>query len=196
MNRKEAERVFALVAELKGDLRGRIVHQRWWLIWILAGVEMLVTCTITHALFSRGEERGWFYAVIWGIHIALIPVLIAVIQRRAGGSRTMVERQIWWIWATFIVSSASTAILNSALHLPLFYVTPTIALLASFAFAMMAMVVHLAFFAGTLLFFFMMILMAALPSLQFLIYGGAWFVTLTGLGLYYRPRAAIPSKPL
>ena len=105
MNRKEAEQVFALIAELKGDLHGRIVHERWWLIWILAGIEMLVTCTITHVLVSRGEVRGGVYAVIWGIHIALTPVLIALIQRKAGGSRTVVERQIWWIWGTFIFAS-------------------------------------------------------------------------------------------
>ncbi len=38
MERRDAERVFSLVAEIGGDLRGRIVSERWGLVWIVLGL--------------------------------------------------------------------------------------------------------------------------------------------------------------
>jgi len=35
MERTDAEKVFALIADIEGDIRGRIVSERWWLIWIV-----------------------------------------------------------------------------------------------------------------------------------------------------------------
>ena len=43
MERADAERVFALVADIGGDIRGRIVSERWWLVWIVMGVQIFIT---------------------------------------------------------------------------------------------------------------------------------------------------------
>lgn len=196
MERREAERVFALVADLQGDLQDRLVHERWWLIWILMGVEMLVTCSVTHWLFLRGERRLWVFVVVWAIHIALIPLVIFLVQRRAGGQRTRLERNIWWIWTTFIVCSCSTALMNSVIGLELFRAAPVVSLLAAFAFSMMGMVAHRAFALPAFLFLAVMVVMGLFPMMQFLVYGIAWFVTLLLLGLYYRPRGPVASRAL
>src|SRR5215831_7070244 len=112
MERKEAERVFALVAELGGDLRGRIVSERWWLIWILMGLQILITSIIMQVLLLNGEKSIMPFLLLWGVHVALIPPIIFFVHRRSGGQRTATETYIWWIWATFIIGATSVAIFN------------------------------------------------------------------------------------
>ncbi|MEM7531366.1 MAG: hypothetical protein AAF639_04260 [Chloroflexota bacterium] len=186
MERHEAEQILDLMANMRGDLREGLIYQRWWLIWIVAGVEMAITCTVTHLIHAGGERRGWVFAIIWAIHIGLIPLFIALIHRRAGGQRTITERNIWWIWTTFIICSLLTASLNWMMMLPLFGVAPAVSLLSAFAFAMMAMITSRAFLIGSGFFVVVMVAMTLQQDIQFLIYGGAWFVVLVFLGLYFR----------
>jgi hypothetical protein len=196
MERPDAERIFALVADLQGELRGRIVNDRWWLIWIVMGLQIPITCGITQWLIWHGEQRGIVFAGLWGLHVALMPVIIAFIHRRSGGVRTAAERCIWWIWTAFIICSSASAIVNSLLGLPLFYAASVIALLVAFSFAMMAMVVHLSFILGSVFFFIVTLLMCVFPHFQFVIYGSGWCVVLVSMGLYFRPQGISSRKPL
>jgi hypothetical protein len=186
MNRAGAERVFALVAELNGDLGGRIVSERWWLVWIVMGIQIAITTTLTQLLLWSGapDERSFF--ALWGLHVLLIPPIILFIHRRSGGQRTATERYIWWIWAAFIVCGSCIAVFNQLAGLPIFFTAPMLALLAAFAFAMMAMVTQPAFLAVSVIFLGVMAAMSLLPHIQFFVYGGAWMLILVTMGLYYR----------
>jgi hypothetical protein len=186
MERVDAERIFSLVAEIGGDLRGRIVSERWWLIWIVMGLQILLTNSITQFLLWSGEQRALVYIGLWGLHVLLIPPIIAFIHRRSGGQRTATETFIWWIWSTFIVAATGVGLFNQAVGLPLFFNAPLLGLLAAFAFSMMAMVTHRFFLLHALVFVLVMIAMGFFPQVQFLIYGVSWCAVLVTLGLYFR----------
>jgi hypothetical protein len=186
MERVDAERIFALVAEIGGDIRGRIVSERWWLIWIVMGLQILLTNCITQVLLWSGERRPLVYMGLWGLHILLIPPIIAFIHRRGGGQRTTTETFIWWIWATFIAAATGVGLFNQAAGLALFFNAPLLGLLAAFAFSMMAMVTHRFFLFHALIFVLVMIAMGLFPQVQFLIYGVSWCAVLVTLGLYFR----------
>lgn len=199
MKRADAERVFGLVAEIGGDLRGKVVSERWWLIWVLMGVEILITCSVTQLLVWSGETRLFAFVGLWGLHVALIPPIIFFVHRRAGGQRTATESYIWWIWASFIVCGSLVAVFNHAAGLPLFFTAPVLALLAAFAFSMMAMVTHRLFLLCAAFFLLVMVAMSLLPGVQFFIYGGSWFCVLAGLGVFFRAQRSYvphPSKAL
>jgi hypothetical protein len=186
MERIDAERVFALVAEIGGDIRGRIVSERWWLIWIVMGIQILLTCVCTQWLLWSGEHRSLVYIGLWGLHVVLIPPIIALIHRRSGGQRTATETFIWWIWTTFILAATSVGLFNQAVGLPLFFNAPVLGLLAAFAFSMMAMVTHRFFLVYALIFLAVMTAMSLFPHVQFLIYGFSWCIVLVALGIYFR----------
>jgi hypothetical protein len=197
MERQDAERVFTLVAELSGDLRGRIVSERWWLIWIVMGVENLLTSSITQWLLWRGETNTLVFVVVWGIHLALLPPIIALIHRNSGGQRTATELYIWWIWISFVVCGGVIALFNQLAGVPIFETAPIIALLAAFAYSVMAMVTHRFFLIYAVLFLAVMVAMSLARADQFLIFGGSWAVILISMGIYFRvTKGAHPGKRL
>jgi hypothetical protein len=186
MQRADTERIFALVAEIGGDIRGRIISERWWLVWIVLGVQILITTSITQLLLWSGESLPLVYFGLWGLHILFIPRVIFFIHRRSGGQHTATEMYIWWIWATFILTATSIGLLNQAVGLPLFFNAPVLGLLAAFAFSMMAMVTHRFFLLCAIVFMTVMFAMSLFPQVQFLIYGITWCVVLVALGIYFR----------
>ena len=186
MERADAERVFALVAEIGGDLRGRIIAERWWLVWIVIGIQILITNSITQLLLWNGERFPLVYFGLWGLSVLLIPPIIFFIHRRGGGQRTATEMYIWWIWMSFIVAATAVGLFNQAVGLPLFFTAPLLGLLAAFAFSIMAMVTHRFFLVYAFAFLAVMLAMGVFPHMQLLIYGGAWCIALVVLGIYFR----------
>jgi hypothetical protein len=196
VDRAAAERVFDLIADLRGDLRDRLVHERWWLVWIVMGLQIPISNAITQILISRGERRAGVHIIVWGVQVALVPLTIRLIHRRSGGRRSQRETFIWWIWTSFLLAACFVALLNTLLRLPIFFTAPIIPLLAAFGFSMMAMAVHRVFLLAAVFFVACVILMTLLPSVQFYIYGAAWFIVLEALGLYFRPRRVSESRAL
>jgi hypothetical protein len=197
IGRRDAERVFDLVAELGGDLRGRIASERWWLIWIVLGVQMLLTSSIMQWMLWRGETRALVFVALWAIHVALIPPIIFFIHRRGGGQRTATELYIWWIWTTFILCGGFVALFNQIAGLPIYFTAPVLPLLAASAFSTMAMVTHRFFLIYAILFLGVMVAMTLAREAQFLIFGGAWMVILVSMGIYFgATRTAHPGRRL
>lgn len=197
MERREAERVFALVAELGGDLRGRIVSERWWLVWMVMGIQIFITSSVTQWLLWQGETRTLVFVALWAIHVALIPPIIFFIHRRAGGQRTATELYIWWIWTSFIFCGGFLALFNQLAGLPIFFTAPILALLAAFSFSIMAMVTHRFFLIYGAVFLAVTAAMTVIREAQFVIYGGSWMVILVSMGLYFRlTRAAHDGRRL
>jgi hypothetical protein len=190
MERRDAELVFALVREIGGDLRGRVIHERWWLVWIVMGVQIAITATLTQWLLWSGETRLERFAAVWGVHIALLPLIVAVIHRKGGGQRTATEQYIWRIWGTFLVCSVGVAALERITGLPLFTSAPILAVLSAFAFSMLAMVTHPGFLACGGYFLLTALAMACRPQEQILIFGLAWAALLLGLGAWFRAHRA------
>jgi hypothetical protein len=184
MERANAERIFALLNDINGDLRGRVIPERWWLVWITMGVEILITSIITQLLRWSGEQSLEVYLAIWSVHVALIAPIIFYIHRRSGGQRTATETYIWWIWATYIVCSTIAAFFSQHVTEPTRSAAPLVALLAAFAFSMMAMISHRYYLAGAVIFIGVTFAMTLFPHVEFLIFGGVWFLVLISLGTY------------
>jgi hypothetical protein len=186
MNRSDAERVLALVDEIHGDLRGRIVSERWWLVWIVVGVDVLLAYSTLQALLWWGESRPVVLTAVRTANVLVIFLAIKFIHRRAGGQRTATETYLWWIWTTYLASTFAVSLLEDLAGLPAFRLAFVFALLAAVAFSSMAMVTDRFFLLHTALFLGAACTMSLLRDYQLVIYAGCWFAVLVALGLYYR----------
>ncbi len=146
----------------------------------LMGAQILVTCSVTQLFVWGGETRLFVIVGLWRLHVALIPPIILFVHRRTGVQMTA-ETCIWWIWASFIVCGSLVAVSNHTAGLPLFFTAPVLALLAAFAFSMMAKVTHRLFFLCAALLLLVMVATSLFSGVQSLIYGGSWFAVLVGL---------------
>jgi len=187
MQRGEAERVLAMVADVRGDLRERIVLQRWWLVWILVGVQIASVNIVTQVLLWRGVEGLAWHGGVWTGQIVLLALTIKVVQRRGGGQRTDREGLLWTIWLAFLGFSCLLAALAATSGGDLFGAVVPIAVMASMSWAITAVAVHPAFWLGSALMSVAAIAMALLPEWRFMIYGGSWLLIFETLGLtFYR----------
>jgi hypothetical protein len=186
MHRRDADRVLALVAEISGDLRGRIVAERWWLVWIAVGADMLAACAVLHFLLRRENAGPALPVSLLAGNVAVVLLLIRFIHRCGGGQRTATEGYLWRIWTTYILGTFGVCLFDALAGAPLFTSAPLFALLAAFAFAMMAMLIHPFFLVHAVFFTAVMAAMAIARDYQFLLLGGAWFGAMLALGLYYR----------
>jgi hypothetical protein len=196
VERSEAESVFALVADLHGELRERLVTGRWWLIWAIMGVQTFATCVVSHIFLHRWPDRTLPQTAAWAVHVVLMVVVVRLVHRRVGGTRTERERLLWGIWLTFIVIACAVDPLNSLLSLPPFTLLPVAALLAAFAFAVTAIGVHRSFWPAPIVFVAASVAMARWGDMRFMIYGGAWLVTLLALAAALRPRQSPAAEAL
>jgi hypothetical protein len=186
MDRSSAERVFSLMSEISGDMRGRVVSERWWLIWIVVGLETMLTSTVTQVFVWQGEKRLLPYLIAWGIHTALVPLIIAVIHRQSGGQRTATETYIWWIWTTFIFCCLVQILFDHLTGLPMGTFSPAAGMFAAFGFSMMAMITHRFLLICAAAFVIAAIAMAIFTQVQMLIFGASWLIILVALGIYFR----------
>ena len=196
MDRPQAEKIFALVNELRGDLQEQLIPQRWWIVWMFMGPEIFVSNGVTQRMLNHGETRMIVHMTVWSAQLVAAAGTIRIAQRRAGGYRSQRETLIWWIWMTFLSSGFLLILLNSLLRLPLFATASVLPLLASFAFSMMCMAVHRSFAAPAYLFAACALLMAKFPTVQFVLYGTTWLVVLEMLAYRHRPRILSKGRTL
>lgn len=196
MDRADAERVFQLVAELRGDLRDRFVPDRWWAVWVAMGGEIMATNTLTHVLLSRGVTTPGVHVTIFAVQVLALAATIRVAQRNRGGHRSQRETFVWWIWTTFLLAAGLVVGLTGLLGLPMFSTAAVLPVLAAFAFSMMGMAVGRVFAAAAGVFAVAAVLMAAFPAVQFLTYGLAWLLVLETLGLLHYPRTPAAGRAL
>jgi serine/threonine-protein kinase len=186
MDRADAERVFALVAEIGGDLRGRIVSERWWLVWLAIGVDMLALSAALQTLVWLGENRIPLLAALIAANVLILACVIRFIRRRGGGHRTAIERYLWWIWTAHLCCALAVLLLETLMGLPLFSMAPVLALVGAFAFSNTAMLTERFFLLNAALFLGVAVTMGMFRHSQLLIYGSAWFVAGVSVSLHYR----------
>lgn len=196
MNRDQAEQVFGLIDDLHGELRERLITSRWWLIWAIMGVQALATCVAAHVLLTRWPEARWLNDALWGTHVILTIIIIRLVHRRVGGQRTARERVLWGIWVSFIGAAAALSMVGQVLGLPAARLIPFAGILAAFAFAMTAVIVHRAFWGGVIICLGVTFMTAVMPGWEFLIWGSAWFVALESLAIAFRPRQPVEGRAL
>jgi len=196
VNQDDANRVFAMIAEIHGDLRSRLIVSRWWLIWAAMGCLTLAAASASQWTTRILPGAIAPHVAIWSAEIAVTLLTIRVLHRRSGGQRTAKERALWTIWLSFIVAASTLPLLERALELSPFKLLPAASLLATFCCVLTATLVHWSFFLGIAVFTASTIAMARMPTFSFLIYGIAWFCFLELLALVFRPRSPIATRPL
>jgi hypothetical protein len=196
VNRDQAEQVFALVADLHGELRERLVTSRWWLIWAIMGVQTLAACCVSQYLLWTYPQRVFIHHIVWLVHITILLLVIRLVHRRIGGQRTARERLLWVIWLGFLFTAVLITELNDLLGLPPFKILPIAPVLATFAFIMTAFCIHPAFWVAVGIFLADAFVMVKIPEHRFLIWGLAWFITLESIAIGLRPHRASEASPL
>lgn len=131
------------------------------------------------------------YLLTWGAELAggwLIFRLCAG-PRRDAQPRHPLHALIRHVWITYLVLAFNLASMNTLRGHAMFELFPATATLASFAFVLMALLVHPRFYAAVLLMFASGLLMAAYQRHAFLISALAWWLVLNATGLsLWRPR--------
>ncbi len=179
----------SVVSGLREEARelGRIaVQERWGLVLTAIGWLHLAVFLSSYALARSGDETPLHYMGPW-IGEA---VLTAWILRRGlvrPGQRTeplpglfaLVVR----IWVTFLIVALNTVSLNRLTGLDHVWFRPVLASLSTFAFAMMAWLLHYGFFGPAVLMSLSGLLMARFPEHAYLFYALGWWISLNGIGL-------------
>jgi hypothetical protein len=186
MDRADAERVFALVAAIGGDLRDRIVSERWWLAWLAVGIDMLVFSTLLQAMLWHGERRLSATLALIVLNVAALTLVVQFIRRRAGGQRSAIERCLWWIWTTHLACNLGVLMVERLYRLEPFTLAPVFALFGAGAFSHMAMLTHRFFLLHAAVFGGVALAMAVAASHALWIYGTAWFACSVSISLFYR----------
>lgn len=186
LTRDEANTVFALVSEIHGELKDRLVASRWWLIWLIMGPMTLLTSVVSHVLLETMTGKTWPHVAVWSIHLAASLLVVRLVHRRTGGVRTAREQLLWIIWTAFLAAACSIAPLNDALGMETMAMLPVAAVMAAFACVVTAAGVHRMFWFGAPVFTAAAVAMVGAPGVRFLIFGAAWLIVLATAGVMLR----------
>lgn len=186
-------------AEQRGQLARLAYRRNWGPALLLVGwLHLLVFCACYALTVLADYHDSEGYLALWIAEI----LGMALIFRLCGGPRQedrapgALERFIRRVWITYFILAFNLGSLNTLRGNQMFEFFPAMATLASFAFAMMAVVVHPRFFLAVLVMYGCGLLMAAQFTHAYLLFAVAWWLVLTCLGLALRrPRDSIEPGP-
>ena len=144
------------------------------MIWLVHALTNGGGFIATNVLLWRGHTDNIVYIGLWSAILAVNFALIGLLKRRRAGVRSFVETQLYAIWLTFIAAVMLTAVVNHLMKLPLFGLGPIIAVLSGFGFAMMGATMGRRWFIAAGVFAAMALVMALVPSWQFVLLGVVW----------------------
>ncbi len=189
--------------EMVHRLEQTALRDNYGLLLSLVGWEHLAACAVSHyfvEVMQLQRPYRWPYLVVW---LAWAVMALATVQRFRGGApggKSPLLPISDRIWAMFFLLCADVVILNITVGLPVFVFLPVLATLASFALAMMTILISRRFLAAIVVMFTTGMACARFPACGFLIYGVGWLVILQTMGIILWckrrtgcPRAAAPT---
>lgn len=190
MDRDEAAATLALLQKVVTQARDDTALQNWGLIWMCSGVSNGAGFVATHWLLAHGRRDPAPFVVVWGVVFALNGLWIATMKGRSAGPPSFIERQIWSIWNTFIAGMALVAVVNWVLGIAtMLFMPPVACVLAAMTFSIMGAMMGKLWYAAAALWAAMALALAALPGVQFALFGALWFATqFTAGALLHRQR--------
>ncbi len=166
---------------------GRLAARRnWGLALLLVGWLHLAAFSFCYYLtIVRHYHESAGYLAVWIGELCGTWAVFRICggRRPALDSPLPLELLVRRIWIAYFVLAFNLGTLNSLRGHHLFEFFPAMATLASFAFAMMTVVVSWRFFAAVLVMFGGGLLMAAHLLHAYLIFALAWGLVLNGIGL-------------
>jgi hypothetical protein len=183
-----ATRHEALHGEMVARLDESVVSRGRWLMFSLLAWEHLATCIgsyfLVEVLKLQYPDR-WPYLVLWGGQLLAALATAKFVGSRLRGEESPLMPLLHRVWGIFLILSCNVVMLNVTAELPVFTFLPVLSTLSSFAFLVMASFLSRRFIIAALVMFVSGMLIARYPAEGFLIYGGAWWLVLQGLGVIY-----------
>jgi hypothetical protein len=168
------------------------LRDRWGMALVAVGWVHLAVFLICQALFSQGDRAKSHFLPLWGLDLFLtVLVLRRFIGRRPGGPAPSLLPLVTRVWITFLILAFSSASLNSLIGFETDWFKAIWATLATFSFATMAWIFHLAFLIPAVQMSLTALLIARYPDWAYLIYGASWCLALNGVGLVLERRRAL-----
>jgi hypothetical protein len=192
-----------LPAEGQREEFGRLAARRnWGLALLLGGWLHLAAFSFCYYLtIVRHYHESAGYLAVWVGELCGTWLMFRLCggRRPADDPPLPLEQLVRRIWIAYFVLAFNLGTLNTLRGHHLFEFFPAIGTLASFAFAMMTVIVNWRFFAAVLVMFGGGLLMAAHLLHAYLIFALAWWVVLNALGLSLclaRPARRVQEQPV
>ena len=176
MDRAQAVEALELLRRVVGQARDDTTLQNWGVIWMLHGLTNGLGFVGTNILMWRGYETPWPYVMLWGVILPVNMASIFLLKSHAAGAWTFFESMIWLIWTTFVVAALVATAANFLLGFSLVQLGPVVAVLSTYAFALMGGMMGKRWFLGAAVFAVVAVAMGAFPRWGFVILGVAWGV--------------------
>lgn len=113
------------------------IMEHWGGLWMWHSVKIFLLCAVTSGMFALGVETHLPYLALWSVGLVAWGMFFWYWRRRAGPV-TFFERQLAHAWASGVVASIGTFIVEVALDIPVLRLTPVLSVMAGMVFVVMA----------------------------------------------------------
>ncbi|MFO0660168.1 MAG: hypothetical protein U0165_10100 [Polyangiaceae bacterium] len=184
MDREQAAGTLELLRKVVAQARDDTALENWGIIWLLSAFSNTAGFEGTQYLFSTDHKTPWPYVGMWLGVLTVNGIVIAIFKEKPKGNRSFIERQIWSIWNTCIVALGLAAIVNYLIGLTTLFMPAVACIIVAMTFSMMGAIMGAWWYLPAGVWAAMSLVIAALPSLQFALFGGIWFVTQATSGAF------------
>jgi len=180
----------ALHQELLDHLERGMAAENYWLIFLLLGWELMLTCAISHYLVEvvKLQSPRWPYLVLWSVQLLVSLATMRAIEARSKAEESCYGALVSRLGAIFIILCWNVVGLNVLLGCQVFTLLPVLATLSSFFFLTLAAVFTPKFIAAALMLFATGTAIALYPHYGFLLYGTGWLIVLETMAVLFRRR--------
>jgi hypothetical protein len=177
------------------------LRDRWGRGLVAVGWVHLALFLICQGLFAQGDRAKSHFLPLWGVDLVLAVLIFRRFLRgQSRGPAPALLPLVIRVWITFLILAFSSASLNSLIGFETDWFKASWSTLATFGFATMAWVFHLAFLIPAVQMSLTALMIARHPEWAYLIYGVSWCLALNGVGLVLERRRALagigPKAPL
>jgi hypothetical protein len=173
---------------LLDEVRGTAVRER--LARGLAGVGVIhLICFLgCQAVYDPAIKSDPRHPMLWVAELAGVLVYLRIALGRDWHRSTSAISLVAKFWTTFLILSFNLVTLNAVTGFGLDWYKPVWATLSTFFFASLGWLFSAWYFIPAVQMWATGLLMVHLPGWCYLIYGVSWWLALTGIALWIRPR--------
>jgi hypothetical protein len=182
----------ALHQDMLDQLERGMAVENYWLIFLLLGCELMVTCSLSHYLVEvvKLQSPRWPYLALWSVHLLVSVATMRLIEARSKAEESAYSPLVSRLGAIFIILCWNIVGLNVLMGSRVFALLPILATLSSFFFLTLAAIFSPKFVAAALILFATGTGVALYPHCGFLLYGAGWLIVLETMAVIFRRRQA------
>jgi hypothetical protein len=182
----------ALHQEMLDQLERSMAAENYWLIFLLLGYELMLTCGVSHYLVEvvKLQSPRWPYLVLWSVQLLVSVATMRLIEGRSTVEQSPYGPIVSRLGAIFIILCWNIVGLNVLMGSNVFALLPVLATLSSFFFLTLAAIFSPKFVAAALMLFATGTAIALYPHYGFLLYGAGWLIVLEAMAVILRRRQA------